>query len=302
MPCFSPIKGYRAKHVNASGKRSIVFSKNDGFSDLPVEINCGQCVGCRLEKSRQWAIRCLHEASLYDENCFITLTYNDEKLPSDNSLNKGHFQLFMKRLREKFKGRKIRYYHCGEYGDKTDRPHYHAIIFNLDFQDKELYSSREGVQLYTSETLEKVWQNGFATIGDVTFESAAYVARYVMKKVTGERAEEHYKSLNPYTGEIIEIEPEYTTMSRRPGIGQPWLEKYETDVYPEDFVVVNGKKMKPPKYYDNLMERKSVKEFETIKNKRKKRASKHKEDQTPERLAVREKVAKARIQINNRGL
>ena len=129
MPCFSPLDGYRSRTVNASGKRSIVFDIHEGFHDRPVSVPCGQCVGCRLEKSRQWAMRCVHEASLYDENCFITLTYDDEFLPVGGSLDKGAFPRFMKRLRKKFEPRRIRFYHAGEYGDRFGRPHYHALLF-----------------------------------------------------------------------------------------------------------------------------------------------------------------------------
>jgi len=122
------------------GKRAIVFNPKYGYPDMPVELPCRQCIGCRLEYSRQWAIRCLHEASLYDENCYITLTYDDQKLPESydikNGLDLSHFQLFMKRLRKKY-GAKIRFFHCGEYGEDRGRPHFHACIFNHDFQDKK---------------------------------------------------------------------------------------------------------------------------------------------------------------------
>ena len=240
----------------ANGKRKIVFNPRDGFSDLPILLPCGQCIGCRLERSRQWAIRCMHEAQLHDENSYITLTYNDKNLPKDGSLNLRHFQLFMKRLRKKT-GKKIRFYHCGEYGEKFKRPHYHACLFGYQFPDLRYFKTINGNKLYTSKYLDSVWTNkngetmGFSTIGNVTFESAAYVARYIMKKINGEKAEAHY--VNKETGEILK--PEYTTMSRRPGgLGAEWLKKYKTDVYPGDFVVVRGKKMKPPKYYDRQYE------------------------------------------------
>ena len=246
MPCYSPIKGYRSKVLSPNGKRTIVFKPNLGFVDPPVLVPCGQCCGCRLERSRQWAIRCTHEASLHENNCFITLTFNDDNLPSDKSLDVRHFQLFMKRLRKQF-GSNIRYYHCGEYGEKFRRPHYHACIFNFDFPDKKIFKISNGHNLYTSVILSEIWPYGFSLIGDVTFQSAAYVARYIMKKVTGDLAKDHYEYIDPDTGEIINLKPEYTTMSRRPGLGKGWFEKYKSDVYPDDFVILNGKKMKPPK-------------------------------------------------------
>src|SRR4051794_29862641 len=103
MPCFRPLKGYRARVTNPdTGKRSIVFNARKGFNDLPVDLPCGQCIGCRLERSRQWAIRCSHEAKLHEENCFITLTYAPEHLPPGGTLVVKDFQDFMKRLRFEF--------------------------------------------------------------------------------------------------------------------------------------------------------------------------------------------------------
>lgn len=231
----------------ATGKYPISF-KPCGSSLDPITIPCGQCKSCRLEKSRQWALRCVLEASLWTKNCFITLTYDDAHLPKDGSLVKKHFQDFMKRLRKKY-GPGIRYYHCGEYGSKLGRPHYHACLFNFDFPDKYFFKCSTSSynfksMLYRSPSLEQLWPFGFSTIGDVTFESAAYVARYVMKKINGNSAKEHYGNR----------QPEYTTMSRRPGIAAQWYERYKLDVYPLDCVVMrNGKKLRPPKYFDNIL-------------------------------------------------
>lgn len=129
-----------------------------------------------------WAVRIVHEAQMWPQNSFITLTYRPEDLPQGGSLNVEHYQLFMKKLRARNTGHKIRFFHCGEYGEKLSRPHYHAILFNYDFPDKKVFSEKNGNTIYTSELLEDIWGKGFCTIGDVTFQSAAYVARYVMKK------------------------------------------------------------------------------------------------------------------------
>ena len=279
MPCYRPLKGYRSREKNESGKRSIVFNGRLGFVDMPVDIPCGQCIGCRLERSRQWAMRCMHESQLYERSCFITLTYDPEHVPRDGSLNKRHFQLFIKRLRKVLKGKKIRYFHCGEYGETLGRPHYHACLFNYDPEDKKLFSIAGGTRLYISELLTKVWGNGFVTVGEVTFESAAYVARYITKKITGDKAEEHYK------GRL----PEYTTMSRRPGIGKEWFEKYTNDVYPKDFIMVREQKVQAPKYYDKLYEHSNPSEFALIKGRRKRTAKENALDNTPERLDVKER-------------
>ncbi|MEO5368178.1 MAG: hypothetical protein H7831_17865 [Magnetococcus sp. WYHC-3] len=301
MPCYSPLNGYKSRELTANGKRKIVFSPREGFYDLPVTISCGQCIGCRLEKSRQWAMRCVHEASMHENNCFITLTYDEKNLPKNKSLEVEHFQKFMKRLRFKF-GEGIRFFHCGEYGERFGRPHYHAVLFNFDFKDKSLWKEERGVRLFVSEALSELWPFGFSTIGEMTFESAAYVARYVLKKQSGKNLT-RYLIINPETGEIIgERKPEYTTMSRRPGVGKMWFEKYKDDVYPSDEVVIRGKVMKPPKFYDKILELTDPTQFKKIKASRTAKGYARKADSTPERLKVRETVKKAQLKSLKRGL
>jgi hypothetical protein len=284
MACFNPLRGWRSKAVNPSGKRSIVFDRSRGYEDLPVEVPCGQCVGCRLERSRVWAIRCVHEASLYDDNCFITLTYADENLPENNSLDKSAFPKFMKRLRKRFPNLAIRYFMCGEYGEKFTRPHYHACLFNFDFADKSLWSVKNGIRLYTSPTLSELWPFGYSIIGDVTFDSAAYVARYIMKKITGEKAQEHYGDL----------QPEFCTMSRRPGLGKGWYDKYSNDLFPHDRTIINGKEVTVPKFYRQLHELDQPKVAFLLKTIRKKLAVES-DDNTIRRLRDREVCLKARL-------
>lgn len=298
MPCLHLLKGYRSRTVNPSGKRSIVFNPSEGFKDMPVDVPCGQCIECRLDRSREWAIRCVHEASLHEANSFVTLTYNDEHLPKDKSLVKAHMQKFFKRLRWKFaekhnndlgiEQKNIRYYYCGEYGEKNDRPHYHACLFNCHFPDKTLWRTINGNRLYLSKTLSELWPFGFSTIGDVTFESAAYVARYITKKVTGKPALYHYTDFDS-KGEIrSERLPEYTNMSKRPAIAKEWYAKFKADVYPYDFVVINEKKLKPPRYYDKLYDHHEPGEMAKTKGKRKEQAKKHAPNNTPDRIEIRE--------------
>jgi hypothetical protein len=295
MPCYHPVTAYYSKKVNASGKRSLVFDKFRSYDGTPIKISCGQCVGCRLERSRQWAVRCVHEASLHDDNCFITLTYSPEHLPEYGSLALPDFQKFMKRLRKKF-GKNIRFFHCGEYGDTYGRPHYHACLFNVDFPDKKLWKEVNGNRLYTSEILNKLWPYGHSSIGEVTFESAAYVARYIMKKITGKAAKAHYERFDLETGEVVNITPEYTTMSRRPGIGKGWIDKYKSDVYPHDFVVMNKAKMRPPRYYDDQYDAVAPFTMELVKEKRVDDMEKYVDNNTEERLNVRERVQEARLE------
>lgn len=301
MPCYSPITAYRARSLSENGKRPLVFNRKDGYLDMEVQIPCGQCIGCRLEYSRQWALRCVHESQMHQENSFITLTYNNENLPEDFSVCKKELQKFFKRLR-KNTGIKIRYFACGEYGDKNGRPHYHALIFGYDFPDKVLHTKSNDHLLYTSAILDKCWQKkGWALIGDMSFESAAYVARYQLKKFTGseEEVNRYYQVLDEETGEIIDRSPEFCLMSRRPGIGSTWFDKYRTDT-DKDFVTLNGVKMSLPRFYDDLLEASDPAEFKERKFKR--YCSVNRSDCTPERLRDREVVKKAQLSLLKRSL
>ena len=319
MPCYYPVPcGISKFEKRADTGKGLLYyylkvpqnSKN--FE--AVTIPCGRCIGCRLEKSRQTAIRCVHESSLYENNCFITLTYDDEHLPSDGSLKREHFQDFMKRLRDyvlrycdnpahvldEQDGQakrvsdccRIRFLAAGEYGDNLGRPHYHALIFNYDFPDREFFTIQNGFNLFRSKILEKLWSYGYSLIGDVSFESAAYVARYVMKKVTGENADYYYE------GRI----PEFSLRSLKPGIGAPWLERYKASVYPDDVVSVRGGvRCKPPRYYDTKLNLTNPELYERIKSKRKEFASKSSHN-TVERLAVRRRIKEAQLKMLKRRL
>nr|QJB19351.1 MAG: replication initiator protein [Microvirus sp.] len=306
MTCYFPLQAYRGKHLTEKGKRSIVFNPKDAFctsKSFQVTLPCSQCIGCRLERSRQWAVRCVHESKLHKHNQFVTLTYDNAHLPSDNSLNVRHFQLFMKRLRKHF-GEGIRFFHCGEYGDKYKRPHYHACIFNLNITDKKLHTTTaQGHKLFTSDIISSIWGKGYVLIGDVTFDSAAYVARYIMKKVTGDASLHHYTDIDVSTGEIISSrKPEYTTMSRRPGIAKGWYDRYKSEVFPRDYVVINNKKIKPPKFYLNQLELTDPEAFLRLKGNRIRQAKLFADDNTPERLAVKHEVKRLRIQSLSRKL
>jgi len=295
VTCYHPLEAYQSFRSNAKGKREITFKPDRSRLQLPLKLPCGQCIGCRLDRSRQWALRCVHEASLYENNCFLTLTFDDENLPSPPSLDVRIFQLFMKRLRKKY-GSKIRFFHCGEYGETFGRPHYHAIIFNHDFADKVPFKISAGQPLFTSPSLSDLWPMGFASIGSVSFESAAYVARYCLKKVTGDFADEYYERVDPRTGEVYQAKPEYTTMSRRPGIAAGWFDKFQTDVYPADAVVMRGGiKMLPPKFYDRRYEALFPADFARLKKQRLTNAKAHAENNTPKRLAVREFIQQERL-------
>lgn len=318
MACFHPIHGFRG----VDGK--FKTSRSGAYRDLPLTISCGQCSGCRLEYSRQWAVRATHEAQTCRADnkptSFITLTYDDDNLPVDGSLDVSHWQLFAKRLRKKIGP--FRFLHCGEYGEQTFRPHYHALIYGYDWiKDRKFWDrTKNGHSLYRSDSLEETWGKGMCPIGDLTFESAAYVARYAMKKQTGvlakalygwERKADKliksvaYKGKDRPSGELVEqwgyeYKPPYITMSRRPGLGARWLEKYKSDVYPCDEVIINGKQGRPPAYYDRLLERDDPKLHQTLKVRRRLAGSKHDDNNTYDRLAVRETVTNARISVLTR--
>lgn len=229
----------------------------------------------------------MHEAQLHKKNSFITLTYNDENIPEHHTLRHRDFALFAKRLRKKHD---IRYYMCGEYGDATGRPHYHACIFGENFQnDRYEWKKSNGYQLYRSKELEKLWTLGDSNIGELTFESAAYTARYIMKKITGDLAEEHYKRITP-EGEIIKIQPEYNQMSRNGGIGKAWLEKYWRDVK-NGYVITNGKQAGLPKFYKKYF--KNTEHKHTLDELAEELYNAA--DNTWERLGTREIVTLARI-------
>ena len=216
----------------------------------------------------------LHEAKLHKDNWFVTLTYDEASLPHTvqglPTLQPEDFVLFMKRLRQHELRRagasapsppKLRFYQCGEYGERTNRPHHHAIIFNLPLPDLKAITitrAKTAHALYKSQELERLWRKGHVTIGQVTFETAAYVAAYVTKKITGPMAQEHYQ------GRI----PEYSTMSRRPGLGHGFQERYADEIYNNDSVIIRGHEVKPPKFYDTHLERRDPERWYEIRDQR----------------------------------
>lgn len=297
MPCFHPLTGYRTPGGQVS------FATQGPWVQRTT-VACGSCVGCKAERTRQWAVRGMHELQMSTDGhptnplpraCFITLTYADEHLPENSQLVYRDWQLFAKKLRQKTGG--FRFLMCGEYGDpgKTERPHFHAIIFGCDFSIDRTPSHKtaEGHQLYLSPTLDKIWNKGFHTIGSVSHDSIAYCASYINKKVTGDKAQAHYERVNTKTGEVFNQVPEFGNMSRNPGLGSSWIEKYHAEVYPRDEVLFKGKPATPPAFYDRWYAERFPEAMEAIKQKRVIKALKHAENNTRERLATREKVFKA---------
>lgn len=244
----------------------------------------------------------MHEAQMHLENCFLTLTYDEKNLPDDYSVNVREWQLFMKRLRESVP-QKLRFFACGEYGSEEGQhplqPHYHALIFNYRPTDLKLHSKKNNIPLYTSEKLSKLWPYGFSTVGNVTYKTAAYCARYTMKKIGGDQAADHYSRVHPVTGRLVQVKPEFATQSRAEGLGGKWLEEFKADYFPSDFIVVDGKKHPVPDFYTRrLNESEALK----LKRARKRDAHKRKEDNTHKRLLIREQVKIAQISTLKRKL
>jgi len=303
VPCTRPLGGYRT----LGGEIKLRLASDDRWTGELAEVRCGQCPDCRIEKGRQWAVRCTHEAMLHDQNSFITLTYENEHLPPSGSVDVKEWQNFAKKLR-KLVG-PFRFLHVGEYGEENQRPHYHALIFGKDFsEDRKTISidPNSGRRKYESAALAAAWGKGFHDLQDMAPENINYVCRYALKKVLGtsDQAEElrrkRYERYDSRSGETWMVRPEYTTMSRRPGIGSEWFKKYHSDLFPGDFVVLNGKRATIPNYYTKLLEQKDPELHAKIKAKRQKSTAGRVQDHTPERRLAREKITIGKMKNNER--
>ena len=303
MKCTSPLKAYRG-----FGNKPVFKIANAKKPIEKLQLPCGQCIGCKLKRSAEWAARCQHEAWLHDQNCFITLTYHDRHLPDDGSLDHRHFQKFMKDLRNRIRPTKVRYFMCGEYGEKLQRPHFHALLFGYDFADKELWRNNKGNPMYTSDLLSLIWGRGFCTVGELNYGTAAYVAKYCTKKITGKAALQHYVNEDG-----VQLKPEYARMSTGSGtngaggIGKTWLDLFEhTDVWPADNVPVikNGKfgVQRVPRYYDKKYGERYPAALEKVKEARIEKAEKHSDDNSPGRLKQIAECNEARLALHKRNL
>lgn len=307
-PMFAPTDDVLVKHpefgiLNSVPEYGFLPPGVDGYAGKPVEIPCGQCIGCRIQRSRQWADRCLMELTQHPEGgYFVTLTYNDMHLPwswysdpftgeaqASLTLDRRDVQLFLKRLR-KSTGQDLRYFGCGEYGPTTFRPHYHLIIFGLVLDDLEPLPgrSRQGYTYYRSKTVEDAWSfhmrdslrnnvspvvkdsrgrekrpvstAGFCVVGPITWETCAYTARYVTKKLTGDFSS-YYDFFN--------ITPPFSMMSLKPGIGSGF---YDPDLYKHEFIYLStekgGHKCRPPRYFDQKYDIEYPEEMALVKRHR----------------------------------
>jgi hypothetical protein len=308
MQCISPLTANRLKRPNKNGKYPLEVQKsgvenfNPHIHSQQIEIACGRCIPCRLKKSYEWAVRAVHEAKMHDHNCFITLTYSDDNLPRDRSLDYEHFRLFIKRLRRKVKPAKISFLMSGEYGDEFTRPHYHACIFGYDFPDKYYWANRNGNDSYRSEILENTWKFGHAEIGELNFATAAYVASYTVKKVgeyDEQKFQEHYSWFDPSTGEYFLRRPEFGRMSLRPAIGKRFYDAYGDDFH-KGYTTEGGRKRAIPEYYKRLAE-KDLKDYVFELRQESEEKAKEQDRETSTRLKALETLCDIRTKRKQRG-
>lgn len=285
MTCTSPITGYKTQ-------TGVVFSEQKISGDYhEIQLPCGVCQSCRLKRAGDWTIRCMHEAQMHEENCFVTLTYARDHLPANSSLDHSDYQKFMKRTAKKLGP--VRFYMCGEYGPLNQRPHYHACLFGINFTNRSpIGRSESGEIFYEDPLLTKLWPHGQATVQDLTENSAGYCARYIMKKIIGREAKQAYGAR----------QHEYSRMSLKPGIGANWFKQYTNDVFTHDYVITDGTKRPVPKYYDKLYKRLAPEHFEEIQSQREVNGAKHRHDNTPERRAAKDTVLRAKLQSLKRSI
>lgn len=270
MSCYHPLTAYNI--ARKGEKKELVFSASKALEHGPLDpvvLPCKRCIGCRLDYSRQWANRCMLELPYHDSSFFLTITYDDAHLPRSYScdpdtgeilspsapLVKRDFQLFMKRLR-KNTGQHLRFMAAGEYGEHTFRPHFHAIVFGLQLDDLVPYkNSRQGYQYWNSPTLDKCWTDengnlkGYIVAGDVSWDTCAYVARYIMKKQLGPEAKAAY--------DVLGLTPEFSLMSRRPGLARQYYEDHP-EIWDFDKINIStpqgGRSFAHPAYLRHLFE------------------------------------------------
>lgn len=287
MACFKPVKAWKyPAGMQGPGGRALVF--RDPYDDrfVPINLPCGKCIGCRMDQSRDWALRCMHEASQHSLNSFVTLTYAENPL----SLCKRDVQLFLKRLRKAISPLKVRFFLCGEYGSNFQRPHYHLLLFGFRPSDLKVSQKSSSGFSYSSKFLNNLWGKGFVAVGDVTFASAGYTSRYCFKKQVD-------KTL--YSGR----EPEFVLMSRRPGIGTSWIKKFHGDLFSKGYVTFSsGKKSGSCKFYDDYYRRLDLSGFREFKERRLSYVLAHPEKFGPDSLEAQESLLFEKLKFLKRGI
>lgn len=288
MPCYNPIPGRQ----DSPGQ---VVQLWPGMGEQNIAVPCGTCLGCRSSHATQWAHRCGHEASQWDHNIFITLTYDDENLPPEAHLRADDLTRFIKRVRKytsqshatclQTNGTSVRYFACGEYGRENGRPHYHIILFNLDFADKYKVTQRGEHTLYQSDTLHTLWPNGTANFGTATPASANYVAQYTLKK----------QGAGDHDRDGVYRPPPFIRMSQKPPLGSNWLELYKTDLR-AGYLVETGHKQAIPRTYRLRLKKQGDQLYDEIEY----NIAKNRRIETPEQLRAHELIHTRLKQLTER--
>lgn len=306
MACFHPIEGFR------SAEGGLTMSRAKSPTKTPVCVPCGQCLGCRVDKREQWKLRMMHEASLHDENCFVTFTYSPEHLVRPwlnaagewrGSVSAADVSGAIKRLRRRIEPQRLRFHFKTEYSPGVLQPHGHGAFFGWRPSDLvPCDRSAAGFTVYSSAFLDEVWGKGLVGVGDLTAESCGYIANHNVDKLDGQKAKDAYSRFDYSTGEIFEVEPETCRMSTHPGIGRGWIDQFERDCFPSNFIIVDGRKKPVPRYYkQRLKDRFSLPQADvdrlvpvddakvmSRKSRARARTPEFIANSTPERLAVRE--------------
>lgn len=287
MPCQAPIQAFRP----ANGGPLLFNAPRNGRAYTPFQVPCGYCILCRKEHARQTAVRIYHEAQTHNISSFITLSYSDKHLPEHGSLQYADLRRFLDRMRKRLNG--MRFYAVGEYGDKRQRPHYHACIFGHAFTEHRTILRTLPTLLWTNPYLEEAWGLGLVSVGALTFETARYTASYVTKKL---RLKQKYVRTDEETGELIALQQPKCFMSRN--LGRAWWEQFGQQVAEKDYVIIDGRRQKPPRAYDKWLKKQDEARSASIKDQRKANAP----QLTPDQMRARARNAHAHEKSKSKSL
>ena len=302
MPCDFPIRAYETPE-------GLKFKPPREHSGVWIPLPCRKCIGCGIDRKRDWSVRGIHEAQMHHESQFLTLTYDDQNVPDGHNLDFQHLTEFWREIRRDAP-EAIRYMAAGEYGGQTSRPHFHAIAFGLAAPDRQVWGrNNRGEMLYTAESIQKYWPHGRVVVADVTYETCGYVAGYMLKdtRTMDKDKSRPYTVIDSKTGiETERVKPK-GRYSTRPGIGASWFEKYHGDCFPKGnvHIIKNGKAqtVPVPEYYWRLLERMDPQMYADLKAERQEVAKSDKVffDNTQKRRNVKAEVREAKMSLKKRG-
>lgn len=299
MSCTNPISA-QSYYCPATGLNAIRFKAPDFKPNL--ELPCNKCKSCKLRKAKEWALRLWHESQMHEQNSYVTFTYADQNLPDYQDLEHRDWQLFIKRLRKSNPTQNITYFMCGEYGDATHRPHFHAILFGYYPPDAVYHRTEKGNRYYKSADLDRHWRQGFTDTSNVSYKNAGYVARYTLKKqLASEELQDRYTYLD-VNGDLQTRRFEYVRMStgREPGngIGASWFHKNHLNCIEQDLVRdPNGFACPIPRYYLNILRDLYCEDTFDFLAKRRLEKARANPDNSPDRLRQKAVCAEAKVKL-----